>query len=102
MNFCVGASAGAVANMKSLPGSHAPSVVMCSSHWWKPSPKSKPPQNDRPAPRRIMTLTRSSRTAALTAASISSGIGGTIVFSASGRFSVIVAIASSTVYSSVW
>jgi hypothetical protein len=49
-----------------------------------------------------MTLTRSSRTAAWTAASISSGIGGTIVFSASGRFSVIVAIASSTVYSSVW
>jgi hypothetical protein len=27
MNFCVGATAGAVANMKSLPGSHSPFVV---------------------------------------------------------------------------
>ena len=40
MNFCVGASAGAVANTKSLPGSHWPSVVRCSSHWRKPPPKS--------------------------------------------------------------
>jgi hypothetical protein len=46
-------------------------------------------------------LTCSSATAACTAASISSGIGGTIVFRRCGRFSVIVAIAPSTVYSSV-
>ncbi len=96
MNFCVGATAGAVANMKSLPGSHSPSVVMYSSHWWKPSPKSKPPQNERPAPLRMMTLTAPSRTAAFTAASISSGIGGTMVFSCPGRFSVMVATGPST------
>ena len=29
MNFCVAATDGAVANIKSLPGSPAPSVVMC-------------------------------------------------------------------------
>src|SRR5581483_4861283 len=48
-----------------------------------------------------MTLTSSSRTAAVTAASNSSGIGGTIVFSRSGRLSVIVATRSATPYSSV-
>ena len=31
MNFWVGASSGAVAKAKSLPGSHAPSVVIMSS-----------------------------------------------------------------------
>jgi hypothetical protein len=44
----------------------------------------------------MITLTAGSRTAALTAASSSSGIGGTMVFSASGRFRVTVAIAPST------
>ncbi len=96
MNFCVGATACAVANMKSLPGSHSPSVVRYSSQWWKPPPKSNPPQKERPAPRTTMTFTDGSRTAAFTAASISSGMGGTMVFRCSGRLSVIVAIASST------
>ncbi len=40
ISFCVGASAGAVAKTKSLPGSQRPSVVSCSSQWWKPPPKS--------------------------------------------------------------
>ena len=40
MNFWVGASAGAVAPMKSLPGSQRPSVVIPASQWWKPPPKS--------------------------------------------------------------
>ena len=40
MNCWVGDSTGAVANTKSLPGSQAPSVVMRSSQWWKPPPKS--------------------------------------------------------------
>jgi len=40
MNFCVGDSSGAVASAKSLPGSQAPSVVIHSSQWWNPTPKS--------------------------------------------------------------
>src|SRR3712207_3796079 len=48
-----------------------------------------------------MTLIEGSRTAWWTADSSSSGIGGTIVLSCSGRLSVIVAIASSTSYSRV-
>jgi TetR/AcrR family transcriptional regulator, transcriptional repressor of aconitase len=40
MNFCVGASACAVAQAKSFPASQAPLVVMCLSQRWKPSPKS--------------------------------------------------------------
>jgi hypothetical protein len=43
-----------------------------------------------------MTFTLGSATAAWIACSSSSGIGGTIVLSRSGRFSVTVAIASST------
>jgi hypothetical protein len=101
MNFGTGPVAAAVPHMKSLPGSHCPSVVSRSSQWWKPPPKSKPAQNDRPAPRRTITFTASARTARVTAASISSGIGGTIVLSVSGRFSVMVAIAPSTSYSRV-
>jgi hypothetical protein len=42
-----------------------------------------------------------SRVAAATASSISSGIGGTIVFSASGRFGVIRATGPSTAYKMV-
>src|ERR1700683_391294 len=49
-----------------------------------------------------MTLTSWSRSARPTAASISSGMGGTMVLSWSGRFSVIVATGPSVVYSSVW
>jgi len=48
------------------------------------------------APRSTITFTWSSATARPTAASSSSGSGGTIVFSDSGRFSVTVATASST------
>ena len=40
MSFCVGATSGDVAIAKSLPASHAPSVVSWESQWWKPSPKS--------------------------------------------------------------
>jgi hypothetical protein len=46
---------------------------------------------DRPAPRSTITFTAWSRVACLIAASHSSGIGGTIVLSRSGRFRVIVA-----------
>lgn len=48
-----------------------------------------------------MTLMAGSRSARPTAASISSGIGGTMVLSCSGRFSVIVATGPAVVYSSV-
>ena len=40
MNFWVGAISGAVASAKSFPGSQRPSLVIQSSQWWKPSPKS--------------------------------------------------------------
>ena len=40
ISFCVGDSCGAVAIAKSLPGSHLPSVVMNSSQWRKPPPRS--------------------------------------------------------------
>lgn len=90
MSFWVGETAGAVAMTKSLPGSHRPSVVRPSSRWWKPPPKSNPPQNDRPAPRRTITSTAASRTAVSTACSTSSGIGGTIMFNQSGRLYRIV------------
>ena len=40
MSFCVGALCGAVANAKSLPASHSPSVVIWSSQALKPPPKS--------------------------------------------------------------
>ena len=50
----------------------------------------------RPAPRTTITLTPPSRVATVTASSTSSGIGGTIVFSESGRFRVIVAVGPST------
>jgi hypothetical protein len=40
MNFWVGASCGAVAATKSLPGSHAPSVLIISPQCSKPPPKS--------------------------------------------------------------
>jgi hypothetical protein len=39
-NCCVGATWGAVAMTKSLPGSQRPSVSSASPQWWKPSPKS--------------------------------------------------------------
>ena len=93
MNLGTQPLVGEVVAMNSLPGSHFPSVVRVSSQKWKPPPKLKPPQNDRPAPRSTMTLTAWSSVASWTAASSSSVIGGTIVFSASGRFSVIEAIA---------
>src|SRR4051812_36816885 len=48
-----------------------------------------------------MTLTAGSRSARATAASTSSGIGGTIVFSSSGRFSVMVATGGAALYNSV-
>ena len=95
MNLGTGPSACAVATAKSLPGSHSPSVVSPASQWWKPPAKSKPAQKARPAPRRMITLTSGSMIAACTAASSSSGIGGTIVFRRVGRFSVIVARAPS-------
>jgi hypothetical protein len=91
MNFCVGASSCAVEKAKSLPASHSPSVVKYWSQWWKPPPKLNPAQKERPTPRRMMTFTAASRIASRIARSISSGIGGTIVLSSSGRFSVIVA-----------
>ena len=74
--------------------SSSSSVVIRSSQWWNPSAKSYPAQNDRPAPRTTITLTASSTVARRTAASNSSGIGGMMVFSRSGRCSVIVATAS--------
>ena len=40
MNFWVGEISGAVANAKSLPGSHAPSLAIMSSQALKPPPKS--------------------------------------------------------------
>ena len=40
MSFWVGESSGAVANAKSLPASHAPSVAIMSSQASKPPPKS--------------------------------------------------------------
>ena len=40
MSFWVGALCGAVANAKSLPASHSPSVVIWSSQALKPPPKS--------------------------------------------------------------
>ena len=95
MNFGTGPTLGAVAITKSLPGSHSPSVVSASSQWWKPPPKSKPAQNARPAPRSTITFTLSSATARCTAASSSSGMGGTIVLRRSGRLSVTVATAPS-------
>ena len=95
MNRGTGPS-GDVAPAKSLPGSHSPSVVIPASQWWNPPPKSNPAQNARPAPRRTITLTSGSALARWTDASISSGIGGTIVLRRSGRFSVIVATASAT------
>jgi hypothetical protein len=49
-----------------------------------------------PAPRSTITRTARSATACPTAASTSSGSGGTIVLSCSGRFSVIVATGPST------
>jgi hypothetical protein len=70
--------------------------VIRSSQWWNPPAKSNPAQNARPAPRRITTRTASSPPARRTASWSSSGIGGTIVFRLSGRFSVIVAIGPST------
>ena len=93
MNLGTQPLVGEVVAMNSLPGSHFPSVVRVSSQKWKPPPKLKPPQNERPAPRSTMTLTARSSVASWTAASSSSVIGGTIVFSASGRFSVIEAMA---------
>ena len=96
MNLGTQPLVGEVVAMNSLPGSHFPSVVRVSSQKWKPPPKLKPPQNERPAPRSTITLTAWSSVASWTAASSSSVIGGTIVFSASGRFSVIEAIAPST------
>ncbi len=93
MNLGIGPRLGAFATMKSLPGSHSPSVVSPSSQWWKPPAKSNPAQNERPAPRSTITFTASSATALCTAASSSSGIGGTIVLSRSGRLSVTVATA---------
>jgi len=94
MNFCVGDVASAVAWVKSLPASHSPLVLCVSCHSWKSLPKLKPAQNDRPAPRNTMTLTAGSCAAAFSAASISSGMAGMIVFNSAGRFRVIVAIAS--------
>ena len=91
MNFWVGESSGAVAIAKSLPGSHSPSVARYSSQCSKPPPKSYPAQKERPAPRSTITLASGSRVASPTAASTSSGIGGTIVLRRSGRFRVIVA-----------
>ena len=90
-NFWCGLVTWAVIAAKSLPGSQRPSVFIASSQWWKPPPKSYPPENARPAPRSTMTLTAGSRSASPMAASISSGIGGTMVLSCSGRFSVMVA-----------
>ena len=89
MNFGTGPRLAVVAPMKSLPGSQRPSVVSISSQWWKPSPKSKPAQKARPAPLSTITFTCSSATACSTASWSSSGIGGTIVFSRSGRLKVI-------------
>ena len=40
ISFCVGESSGAVANAKSLPASHSPSVAISSSQASKPPPKS--------------------------------------------------------------
>src|SRR3954451_21927832 len=48
-----------------------------------------------------MTLMPGSRSACPTAASISSGIGGTMVLSCSGRFRVVVATGPAVLYSSV-
>ena len=48
-----------------------------------------------------MTLTAGSRSASPTAASISSGMGGTMVLSCSGRFNVMVATGPAVVYRSV-
>src|SRR5271168_3352487 len=48
-----------------------------------------------------MTLICGSRSASPMAASISSGMGGTMVFSCSGRFSVMVATAPAVRYSNV-
>jgi hypothetical protein len=53
--------------------------------------------DERPAPRRMMTLIEASLTARLIAVSNSSGIGGTMVLSSFGRLSVIVAIGPSLV-----
>jgi NAD(P)-dependent dehydrogenase (short-subunit alcohol dehydrogenase family) len=64
MNLGIGPMLGALAITKSLPGSHSPSVVMPSSQWWNPPAKSKPAQNERPAPRSTITFTDSSATAA--------------------------------------
>ncbi|CFE67072.1 Uncharacterised protein [Mycobacterium tuberculosis] len=49
-----------------------------------------------------MTLMSWSRSANPIAASISSGMGGTMVLSCSGRLSVMVATGPAVVYSSVW
>src|SRR5581483_7936662 len=57
MNFGTQPSVGDVVAMNSLPGSHFPSVVSRSSQWWNPAEKSKPAQNDGPAPCRMITLT---------------------------------------------
>ena len=96
MNFGMGPVAGWLDHLKSLPGSQRPSVSIHSDQCSNPPPKSKPPQNERPAPRRTMTFTSSSRVASSTAASSSSGIGGTMVFRRSGRLRVIVATGPST------
>jgi phosphoheptose isomerase len=95
MNFGTHPVTGELVMMKSLPGSHPPPDAISLSHWWKPPEKLNPAQNERPAPRSTITFTARSRIASNTAASSSSVIGGTIVFSASGRLSVIVAIGPS-------
>jgi hypothetical protein len=84
---------GLVTPIMSLPGSQRPSVLRRSFQCASPSEKSKPAQNARPAPRSTMTRTASSRFAIRTAASISAGIGGTIVFKRSGRSRVMAATA---------
>ena len=86
----------------SLPGSHSPSVEYSSPYPVSNSgSKSKPAQKLRPMPRKTITLIALSRLAVSTAAAISSGIGGTIVFRRSGLLSEIVAIASSVEYKMV-
>ncbi len=91
MNFGTGPVEGWLDQWKSFPASHEPSVSILSFQCLNPSPKSNPPQNDRPAPRSTITFTVSSRPASCTAASSSSGMGGTIVLSRSGRLRVMVA-----------
>ena len=96
MNFWVGASSGAVAIDEVLAGVPLPVGLDRLAPVLEAAAEVVAGAERAAGAAETITLTSASRTARPTAASTSSGIGGTIVFSRSGRLSVIVATAPST------